>query len=92
MGRSSFLCEYRKAHVQSPDIFYEDYYPGQERLFLKKNGMEFPKVGRGWGENSRSKNKGLRLYLRNPLFLFGEPCRDRTDNLLIKSQLLYRLS
>jgi len=23
---------------------------------------------------------------------FGEPCRDRTDNLLIKSQLLYQLS
>lgn len=28
----------------------------------------------------------------NPLILLGEPCRDRTDNLLIKSQLLYRLS
>jgi hypothetical protein len=26
-----------------------------------------------------------------PVF-FGEPCRDRTDNLLIKSQLLYQLS
>lgn len=24
--------------------------------------------------------------------IFGEPCRDRTDNLLIKSQLLYQLS
>jgi hypothetical protein len=68
MGRSSFLGEYSKAHVQSPEIFYEDYYPGQERLFLKRNGMEFPKVGRGWGKNSRGKNKGLRYISATPCF------------------------
>ncbi len=38
------------------------------------------------------KKIGVKLLLPNPLFLLGEPCRDRTDNLLIKSQLLYRLS
>ncbi len=37
------------------------------------------------------KEKGVPLTNRNAL-CFGEPCRDRTDNLLIKSQLLYQLS
>ena len=42
------------------------------------------------GQGSKTKFEGLSI-LPNPL-KSGEPCRDRTDNLLIKSQLLYLLS
>jgi hypothetical protein len=48
-----------------------------------------------WGEsgerisNQRKRGYGFSPY--PPVFL-GEPCRDRTGNLLIKSQLLYQLS
>jgi len=34
-----------------------------------------------------TKKQGVKHLLPNPLFLFGEPCRDRTDNLLIKSHI-----
>ncbi len=40
---------------------------------------------------NNTKKKAASLNARNGL-CFGEPCRDRTDNLLIKSQLLYQLS
>ena len=39
-----------------------------------------------------AKRKGVAAFNLQPLDIFGEPCRDRTDNLLIKSQLLYQLS
>ena len=45
-------------------------------------------------KGQRSKDhtkKAVSLTTRNGL-CFGEPCRGRTDNLLIKSQLLYQLS
>jgi hypothetical protein len=29
------------------------------------------------------RKKGLQRFIRNPLFLFGEPCRDRTDKIMI---------
>ena len=50
-----------------------------------------------WTEGDRArKEKGLR-FARNPLISFsfaenGGPCRTRTYNQLIKSQLLYQLS
>ena len=52
------------------------------RVFCKSGDMETTKHG---------KKKAATLCMRNGL-CFGEPCRDRTDNLLIKSQLLYQLS
>jgi hypothetical protein len=37
-------------------IFHHDYYPGQERLFLKGKGHgNFQK----WGENNKRKKRGL---------------------------------
>ena len=36
----------------------------------------------------RSNKKAASLTTRNGLY-FGEPCRDRTDNLLIKSSLFF---
>ena len=38
------------------------------------------------------KEKGVNLMLANPLFLFGADEQDRTADLLITNQLLYRLS
>jgi hypothetical protein len=32
----------------------------------RKNGMEFPKVGRGWGENNKRKKKGSRYFSVTP--------------------------
>ncbi len=41
------------------------------------------------GESGKmlSEKKGGTVFTLQPLFLIGEPCRDRTDNLLIKSYL-----
>lgn len=36
--------------------------------FSRKSGMEFPKVGRGWGEINRIKKKGLRFLSVNPCY------------------------
>ena len=55
-------------------------------------GIRIMRANRGAPKGSdaiTAKKKGLAFA--NPL-IFGEPCRDRTDNLLIKSQLLYQLS
>ena len=52
----------------------------------------FAKSGNIVGIFDEAKKKGFKLLLPKPFILFGEPCRDRTDNLLIKSQLLYQLS
>jgi hypothetical protein len=38
-------------------------------------------------KSDKTKKKGLKPNLPKSLFLFGEPCRDRTDNLLIKSHI-----
>jgi hypothetical protein len=54
-----------------------------KRVTLKeKKQSRYP-----WG----GQKKGVRQYRPTPS-LFGEPCRNRTCDLLIKSQLLYLLS
>jgi hypothetical protein len=59
--------------------------------FKGKMTWNFPKWGEG-GERITKKEKGATVFSPYPPVLLGEPCRDRTDNLLIKSQLLYQLS
>jgi hypothetical protein len=48
-------------------------------------------TGSKWS-NGQSNKKGAAVYYSVAPVIIGEPCRDRTDNLLIKSQLLYQLS
>ncbi len=77
---------------------------GKSRIDCQKNAPKFTRIlnikshmlvhafEHQWIRQSMTTNKkGVSLTTRYAL-CFGEPCRDRTDNLLIKSQLLYRLS
>lgn len=56
-----------------------------------QNDLALTKVGRGWGEIHRTKQKGLRLISATPLNI-GSSARTRTMDPLVNSQLLYRLS
>jgi hypothetical protein len=42
--------------------------PDKKDYFSKNNGMEFPKVGRGWGENGTRRKKGLTIIRLTPSF------------------------
>ena len=44
-----------------------------------------------FGDYMKSNKKAVSITIRNG-FIFGEPCRNRTDNLMIKSHLLCQLS
>jgi hypothetical protein len=75
-----------------PGIIYRDHYPGRARRFLKeKVAWNFRK----WGEDGErleiKRTKGLTNYWLTPCF-HGADEQDRTADLLITNQLLYRLS
>jgi hypothetical protein len=83
----------RSSAPSCSEIFYQDYYPGQKRLFLKEKGAwNFQKWGKDGERFGMQKNKGLSCHYLTPCFNYGADEQDRTADLLITNQLLYRLS
>ncbi len=58
---------------------------------LEKTKLGVVICGHYFGYFINTNKKGIPLIARNT-FVFGEPCRNRTDNLMIKSHLLCQLS
>jgi hypothetical protein len=71
-----------KYHLLYSNIFYYAFY----FLIFTLSQNQVKKL-----EFKAMTKKGTSLTKRNALY-FGEPCRNRTDNLMIKSHLLCQLS
>lgn len=73
---------------RNSEVAKEVLVEGMSRQYHHLMGAKMAQKSSNLARTSEKQKKGFRCKVPKTLYIIGEPCRNRTDNLMIKSHAL----